>query len=220
MTATAPRPTRQISADLPPATRTIDPSILYLGTPVLLLSTLNDDGSANVAPTSSSWWLDKTGVLGVASRAHTIHNLRRRPELVVNVASQDLAAAVDRLAATTGSSPVPAYKEAMGFVHVREKFARAGLTPLASELVGAYRVAECPIQIECEVHDIRAVGPAAEHNAAVEVRAVRTHVHEAILKVGHRHHIDPDAWRPLLMSFLEFYGLSGRVRPSALADFF
>lgn len=205
---------------VPPRTRVIDPTILYLGTPTLLLSTRNPDGSPNLAPTSSSWWLGTTGVLGIGSRSHTVDNLRREGELVVNVASVDLAAAVDRLAATTGSDPVPAYKQAMGFVHVGGKFERAGLTPLPSEAVAPPRVAECPFQIECEVVSIREVGAPEEHSAAVEVRAVRTHVHEGILKPGHRHHVDPDAWRPLIMNFLEFYGLGQRVRPSHLAQVF
>jgi flavin reductase (DIM6/NTAB) family NADH-FMN oxidoreductase RutF len=33
---------------------TIEPPILYLGTPVVLISTLNEDGSANLAPMSSA----------------------------------------------------------------------------------------------------------------------------------------------------------------------
>ena len=218
MIAPATGPTRVPATAAP--TRVIDPSILYLGTPVILLSTVNEDGSPNLAPTSSLRWLDKTGLLGIASRSHTVHNLRRGSGLVINVASVDMADAVDALAATTGSNPVPDYKQAMGFRHVRDKFARAGLTALPSETTNAMRVAEAPIQIECEVVDIRTVGRPEEHSTAVEVYAVRTHVHESILKPGHRHHIDPDAYRPLLMSFLEFYGLGERPRRSTLAKFF
>jgi flavin reductase (DIM6/NTAB) family NADH-FMN oxidoreductase RutF len=36
---------------------TITPSILYFGTPVVLLSTQNEDGSFNLAPMSSAWAL-------------------------------------------------------------------------------------------------------------------------------------------------------------------
>jgi flavin reductase (DIM6/NTAB) family NADH-FMN oxidoreductase RutF len=35
--------------------QTIEPTILYFGTPVALISTLNEDGSANIAPMSSAW---------------------------------------------------------------------------------------------------------------------------------------------------------------------
>src|SRR5271169_307875 len=37
--------------------KTIEPTILYFGTPVALISTLNPDGSPNLAPMSSAWWL-------------------------------------------------------------------------------------------------------------------------------------------------------------------
>ena len=37
-----------------------EPSILYFGTPVLLISTLNEDGTVNAAPMSSAWWLGWT----------------------------------------------------------------------------------------------------------------------------------------------------------------
>ncbi len=38
-------------------TRSIKPSILYFGTPVVLLSTHNEDGSTNLTPMSSAWTL-------------------------------------------------------------------------------------------------------------------------------------------------------------------
>jgi flavin reductase (DIM6/NTAB) family NADH-FMN oxidoreductase RutF len=44
---------------------TITPKILYFGTPVVLLSTENEDGSANLAPMSSAWALGHVVVLGL-----------------------------------------------------------------------------------------------------------------------------------------------------------
>lgn len=172
--------------------RTIDPSILYLGTPVVLVSTRNRDGTMNLAPISSAWWLGKTGVIGMGTRSHTAENLRRERECVLSVPSVDLVTEVNRLALTTGSDPVPAYKKAMGFEHVHDKFDRAGLTEIASELVLPPRVAECPIQLEGTVNSINQVGDPKDYSAAIEVQIVRTHVHESILAPGHRHHIDPD----------------------------
>ena len=119
-----------------------------------------------------------------------------------------------------GSDPVPAYKEAMEFRHVKDKFRRAGLTEIPSEVVSPPRVAECPVQLEGQVMNVHQVGKSEDHSSAVEVRVVRTHVHESILGPGHRHHLDPDKWRPLIMSFLQFYGLGNRVHPSRLADVF
>jgi flavin reductase (DIM6/NTAB) family NADH-FMN oxidoreductase RutF len=198
----------------------IDPSILYVGTPVLLISTSNVDGSANLAPISSSWFLGAVGVLGIGTRGHTMENLRRTGEAVLNFPSVDLVDAVDRLAATTGSDPMPAYKKAMGFKTVKDKFTHSGLTAQASDVVAPPRVREAPIQLEARVLDIHGVGDPTEDSAAVSVQVVRTHVAESIRKPGHRHHIDPDRWRPLIMNFLEFYGLGEQVHPSRLAEVF
>jgi flavin reductase (DIM6/NTAB) family NADH-FMN oxidoreductase RutF len=210
----APKPTTSVSH------RTIDPSILYLGTPVVLISTRNSDGTTNLAPISSAWWMGKTGVIGMGTRSHTVENLRREGECVLSVPSVDLVTEVNRLALTTGSDPMPGYKDVMGFEHVRDKFARAGLTEIASEVVLPPRVTECPIQLEGTVSSITEIGDPEDHTAAIEVRIVRTHVHESILATGHRHHIDPDKWRPLIMNFLEFYGLGSQVHPSRLSDVF
>jgi flavin reductase (DIM6/NTAB) family NADH-FMN oxidoreductase RutF len=59
----------------------ISPKILYFGTPVVLLSTENDDASPNLAPMSSAWALGQTVVLGLAAHGHTADNLRTRPDL-------------------------------------------------------------------------------------------------------------------------------------------
>jgi Conserved protein/domain typically associated with flavoprotein oxygenases, DIM6/NTAB family len=37
--------------------KTIEPKILYFGTPVTLVSSLNEDGATNLAPISSFWAL-------------------------------------------------------------------------------------------------------------------------------------------------------------------
>jgi hypothetical protein len=51
----------------------------------------------------------------------------------------------------------------------------------------------------------------------IEVSVTRVHAAEDILVPGHDTHIDPDRWRPLVMSFCEFYGLAGKLHPSRLA---
>src|SRR3982074_2219349 len=53
---------------------------------------------------------------------------------------------------------------------------------------------------------------------AFEVRIVRAHVDETLVADGTLNHINPDKWRPLIMSFCRFYGLSGEVHRSTLAD--
>ncbi|MEP7088222.1 MAG: flavin reductase family protein [Gemmatimonadota bacterium] len=200
---------------------TIDPAILYFGTPVVLVSTTNADGTANLAPMSSAWWLGRSCMLGFGARSHTPANLQRTGECVLNLPSVNQVAAVNRLARTTGSNPVPPHKLAMGYRHEGDKFAVAGLTPLESMTVAPPRALECPVQLEAKVE---AVHPLAVRDddrrgalVAFEMRIVRVHVSESIRMAGHDDRIDPDRWRPLIMSFQHFYGLSERVHDSTLA---
>lgn len=58
----------------------IDPAVLYLGTPVVLVVTSNIDGSTNVAPMSSAWWLGWSCMLGFDATSHTVANLERAGE--------------------------------------------------------------------------------------------------------------------------------------------
>jgi len=75
---------------------TIEPGILYFGTPVVLISTLNEDGSPNLAPMSSAFWLGWRCVLGLATGSKTPQNMIRTGECVLNLPSADLVAMVDR----------------------------------------------------------------------------------------------------------------------------
>lgn len=200
----------------------IDPAILYFGTPVVLVSSTNPDGTPNLAPMSSAWWLGKSCMLGFGARSHTPANILRTGQCVLNLPSAAQVSAVDRLARTTGSDPVPPHKLAMGYRTERDKFAAAGLTPLPAELVEPPRVAECPVHLEAT---LEAVHPLAVRDderrgglVALEVRIVRVHVAEEIRMDGHRDRIDPGRWRPLVMSFQHFYGLGERLHPSRLAE--
>lgn len=200
---------------------TIDPTILYFGTPVALVSSLNPDGSANLAPMSSAWWLGKSCMLGFGARSQTPINIQLTGECVLNLPSVREVAAVDRLAKTTGSDPVPPHKVAMGYRHERDKFELAGMTEVASHLVAPPRAAECPVQLEAVLESVHplAVRDPDRRGAlvALELRIVRVHVDESIRLDGHEDRIDPDRWRPLIMSFQQFYGLGPQVHRSTLA---
>lgn len=201
--------------------KTIEPTILYFGTPVALISTLNEDGSANLAPMSSAWWLGWTCMLGLGSMGQTSDNLIRTRECVINLPSVNEVSAVDRLALTTGKNPVPERKRSWGYRYEAEKFREAGLTPVKSHTVAAPRVLECPVQMEGVVHDHRPFGKNVSA-IAFEIHITSLHVDETLLvqgrEEGERPHIDPERWQPLLMSFCRFFGLGGEVHPSRLAD--
>lgn len=197
--------------------KTIEPKILYFGTPVILISSLNEDNTANLAPMSSGWWLGQNCMLGMSTRSKTVNNLRRTGECVLNLPSVYLVNAVNKLALLTGSDPVPEYKQAMGYRYEAKKFDVAGLTPTPSHLVTPPRVTECPVQLEAEVAQIHPFGLPEDHLVGIEVRIVRVHIEEALLMPNHENYIDPNKWEPIIMSFTEFYGLSEQIHPSRLA---
>ncbi|WP_405859509.1 flavin reductase family protein [Streptomyces sp. NBC_00090] len=183
----------------------ITPSILYFGTPVALLTTENEDGSANLAPVSSAWALGQTVVLGLGTDSQTAANLATRPELVINLPPPGLWGAVERLAPLTGASPVPAAKRARGYRYEPDKFAAAGLTPVPSETVRAPRVAECPLQLEAQVQ--RSSPDAEGHFLIVECAVARVHADRRIVVPGTQH-IDPTLWSPLIFNFRHYQGLA------------
>jgi flavin reductase (DIM6/NTAB) family NADH-FMN oxidoreductase RutF len=198
--------------------KTIDPTILYFGSPVALISTLNPDGSPNLAPMSSAWWLGWSCMLGLGQMGQTSDNLMRTRECVINLPSEDLVTHVDRLALTTAKNPVPDRKRQWGYRYEPDKFDIAGFTSMESESVAPPRVRECPVQMEGIVHDFRSFGKNVGANA-FEVHIVKLHVEEELLvDNGARPHIDPVRWRPLIMSFCRFFGLGGEVYPSRLAE--
>ena len=200
--------------------RTIQPTILYFGTPVALISSLNEDGSANLAPMSSAWWLGWSCMLGLGAMGQTSANLQRMRECVINLPSVDQVGAVDRLAMTTGRNPVPEKKLEWGYRYEANKFDLAEFTSMPSEGVAPPRVRECPIQMEGIVHDVRPFGKNVSANC-FEVHIVKLHVDESLLVAGSdptRPHIDPLEWRPLIMSFCRFFGVGDEVHPSRLAE--
>ena len=113
----------------------IKPSVLYFGTPVVLIVTRNPDATANITPISSAWALDDRMVLGLGTVGQGITNLMRERECTLNLPSADLWHKVERIARTTGLNLVPAVKIAAGYVHSLDKFALGGFSTAASETV-------------------------------------------------------------------------------------
>ncbi|GAA1965605.1 flavin reductase family protein [Kitasatospora viridis] len=191
--------------------------VLYFGTPVVLITTRNEDGTANLAPMSSAWWLDQTCVLGLGTSSRTTENLLREGECVLNLPTAALVDAVDRLALTTGTPDVPEFKAALGHRYEPDKFATARLTEQPAELVRAPRVAECPIQLECRLLTSHPLGSPATRATALQVQVLRAHVEEDLLIPG-THYVDPLRWDPLIMKFCEYFAGAANIHPSRLAE--
>ncbi|MDN4071920.1 flavin reductase family protein [Fictibacillus terranigra] len=184
--------------------QTITPKILYYGTPVILLTTLNDDHTTNISPISSSWALGNSIILGIGLGGKAIENLESTPECVLNIPDALLWEKVEKLAPYTAKDPVPYEKQMLGFTCKKDKFTESGFTSTPSVSVQPDRIQECPLQIEAKVEQIR-VPDYSPFFAIVETQAVNVHAHPEI--ITGTNHIDPAQWRPLIYNFRHYFGL-------------
>ncbi|CRG91786.1 putative protein YdfE [Talaromyces islandicus] len=160
----------------------ITPAIMYWGTPVVLITTENEDGSSNIAPMSSAWWLGHRCVLGLAASSQTTQNLLRTKHCVLNLPSDDMASFINAIARTTGTPEVPPGKQALGYEYCKDKFKRSGLSPQRSDLVRPSRILECPVQMESElINSTELMQDSLDRKGlvlALEVDVLRTHVRD------------------------------------------
>lgn len=187
----------------------IKPSVLYFGTPVVLIVTRNPDATANIRPISSAWALDDRMVLGLGAVGQGITNLTRERECTLNLPSADLWHKVERIARTTGLNLVPAVKIAAGYVHSPDKFALGGFSTAASETVRTPRIAECPVQLEARLLASYPSGNASADEGPsyliVEAEVQHVHAHRDMVIPG-TDYIDTDRWNPLFYVFRHYFG--------------
>lgn len=184
--------------------REIKPKILYYGMPTILLTTLNEDGTTNISPMSSSWALGDSIVLGIGLGGKALQNIQRHPECVINLPSPDLWINVERIASFTGLEDVPDYKREIGFTFKKEKFEAAQLAPLNSKSVKPARIEECPIQIEAKVMNV-SIPDYNPKFAIIETKMVHFHALKDIIQKDH--YIDPKKWSPLIYNFRHYFAL-------------
>ena len=113
--------------------------------PIAWVSTRAADGTPNLAPFSYFTLLSSTPpLLGFAVRDRegdpkdTVRNIRETGDFVVNMVSEPLLQA---MVVCSGDWP-----------RATSEFGPAGLTPAPAERVGAPRVLESPLQLECRLH--------------------------------------------------------------------
>ena len=153
--------------------------------PVALVSTVDRNGQANLAPFSF--------FAGVGSnpptvlfcpvvrrpsapndmpsremRKDTLHNVEETEEFVVNVVSENIADAAN---ATAAEVPPDV-----------DEFVLSGLTPMASEAVRAPRVAESPAQMECKLLQVIYTGKEPGAGVIVLGEVVRFHIQESLFE--------------------------------------
>lgn len=190
---------------------TISPAILYWGSIVVLITTENEDGTPNIAPMSSAWWIGHRCMLGLDASSKTTANLLRTRQCVLNLASDSMGEPINALSHTTGTEIVPLGKETRGYRHVKDKFEVSGLTPVPSDLVVPPCIKEAPVQMEAELVDVHSmmkdVPSLAGAVLALEVKILRVHVEESLKMEGYENRVDAAKWRPVILSFQELYGL-------------
>lgn len=195
-------------------TAVIQPKILYYGTPVVLLTTLNEDRTSNITPMSSAWALGNRIILGLGEGGKGLENLSRHDECVLNLPDSSLWEQVESLAPLTGKTPVPDYKQRV-FRYGKDKFSAAGLTSVKSTKVKPDRIGECPIQIEAVVREIRMTGEQVRFGI-IEVEALVVHAHQRI--VFDENHVDPAQWNPLIYNFRHYFGLGDELGKTFRAE--
>ena len=107
----------------------IYPKSLYWGNTVILLNTINEVGSTNITPISSSWALSNNVIIGLGLNTKAMENIEYCPEVVLNIASSNLYGKIESIAKLTGKQPVPIEKLKSGFDYCGDKFGLAGFTP-------------------------------------------------------------------------------------------
>jgi len=152
--------------------------------PIAFVSTVDSEGKPNLAPYSFFNAFSSNPPIVVFSSNRrvadnttkdTLQNVKDTGEAVINVVTYPI---VRQMAVTSISFPTE-----------ESEFAKAGLTPIPSDLVKAPRVKESPIHMEVKVQDIITLG---EHGGAghlVICKVVRMHIDEAVL--GEKDRIDP-----------------------------
>jgi len=156
--------------------------------PIAFVSTIDDDGNANLAPYSFfNCFSSNPPILVFSSNRRvsnnttkdTLANVQSNKEVVVNVVSHNI---VRQMTVTS-----------IEFDTNISEFEKAGLTPIPSDEIRPFRVKESPVQMECKVIDIHTLG---EHGGAghlIVCQVVKMHIDEDVLDENNRinpHKID------------------------------
>lgn len=152
--------------------------------PICFASTVDGKGNVNLSPYSFFNVFSAKPPVMVFSPArrvrdnttkHTLENVLEIKEVVINIVSY---AMVQQMSLSSTEYP----KEVNEFV-------KAGFTEIPSEVVKPPRVKEAPVQFECKVNDVIALGQEGGAGNLVICEVVKLHLSEAILDKQGR--IDP-----------------------------
>lgn len=144
--------------------------------PIAFASTIDNEGNPNLSPFSFFNVFSSNPPILVFSPArrvrnnttkHTLNNVQAVKEVVINVVNFDLVQQ-----ASLSSTEYP---------DGTNEFEKAGLTMLKSDVVKPFRVTESPVQMECKVNDVIALGTEGGAGNLVICEVVKLHISEEVL---------------------------------------
>jgi len=144
--------------------------------PIAFASTIDINGKPNLSPFSFFNVFSSNPPVLVFSPArrvrnntikHTLINCEATKQVVINVVNYDIVQQAS-LSSTEYADGV-------------NEFLKSGLTMLPSDIVKPFRVAESPVQFECKVNEIIALGNEGGAGNLIICEVVKIHIKEAIL---------------------------------------
>ena len=144
--------------------------------PIAFASTLSKSGKPNLSPFSFFNVFSSNPPILIFSPArrvrdntikHTLINAEATREVVINVVNYDIVQQAS-LSSTEYGQGI-------------NEFLKSGLTQIPSDIVKPYRVAESPVQFECKVNDIIALGTEGGAGNLIICEVVKIHISEKIL---------------------------------------
>ncbi|MEL6986393.1 MAG: flavin reductase family protein [Bacteroidota bacterium] len=152
--------------------------------PIAFVSTIDSEGRNNLAPYSFFNAFSSNPPIVVFSSNRrvadnttkdTLQNVIDSKECVINVVSYNIVRqmAVTSIQFETGIS----------------EFEKAGLTPVASDIVKAPRVKESPVNMECVVKEVQTLGDQGGAGHLIICEVVRMHIDDNV--IGDNNRIDP-----------------------------
>lgn len=152
--------------------------------PICFASTIDEEGNPNLSPFSFFNVFGSKPPILIFSPArrvrdntikHTLENAIATKEVVINVVNY---AIVQQMSLSSCEYPKGV-----------NEFIKAGLTPIASEIVKPFRVKESPAQFECKVLEVKATGEEGGAGNLIICEVLRMHIHDDVL--NEQGQIDP-----------------------------
>lgn len=144
--------------------------------PIAFASTVDENGRPNLSPFSFFNVFSANPPILIFSPArrvrdnttkHTLENVLKTKEVVINIVNFEI---VQQMSLSSTE-----YDEGVN------EFEKSGLTMLKSDLVKPFRVAESPVQFECKVSKVEALGEEGGAGNLIFCEVVKVHVDQSIL---------------------------------------